>query len=283
MATGRDQGVYRVDVRGNIDCCQAPTRFVFPNGLAFDDRGNLYVTESFSGFRRQLRSRRRLADPRGRRRGGAVGARHTADGVWASCPRAPWAPNGIRGYHGDLYVTNTRQGNGGEGRGDPRRSAGPVELWKRVGEVPESPLAGSRFPIMPDGLALDTHGNVYVTVLTRNAIVKITNPRRMARSRASPFLDCPGPCRRLRSTLRPVWRSARAGGRAAEPLRHQSRVDGEFRAGAAVARAGAGQGGCRRTGRPLHSILPPSSPKGASAPFDRERAWSRRDATAIEA
>jgi len=37
-------------------------------------------------------------------------------------------------------------------------SAGEVEVWKQLEEVPESPLAGSPLPIVPDGLALDVHG-----------------------------------------------------------------------------------------------------------------------------
>jgi sugar lactone lactonase YvrE len=49
MATGPDQGVYRVDRTGNAELLPGTWQIVFPNGLAFDSCGNLYVTESYSG------------------------------------------------------------------------------------------------------------------------------------------------------------------------------------------------------------------------------------------
>ncbi|NIO08485.1 MAG: hypothetical protein GTO40_10965, partial [Deltaproteobacteria bacterium] len=40
--------------------------------------------------------------------------------------------------------------------------------------MPESPLYNSSsFPVMLDGLALDVRGNVYIAVVSRNAIVRI--------------------------------------------------------------------------------------------------------------
>jgi hypothetical protein len=55
----------------------------------------------------------------------------------------------------------------------PDGSVGVPEVWTTLQEVPESPLAGTKFLPMGDGLALDVHGNLYVAVLTRSAIVRI--------------------------------------------------------------------------------------------------------------
>ena len=44
---------------------------------------------------------------------------------------------------------------------------------------------------MPDGLALDVHGNLYMTILTRNAIVRLMADTREQQSIA--VLGSPGP------------------------------------------------------------------------------------------
>jgi sugar lactone lactonase YvrE len=81
--------------------------------------------------------------------------------------------NGIGYYHGDLYVTNTDKGLIVRIPVETDGNAGVPEVWKQLEEVPESPLKGSPFPILPDGLVLDVRGNVYVTILTRNAVVAV--------------------------------------------------------------------------------------------------------------
>jgi sugar lactone lactonase YvrE len=171
---GTDNGVYRVDRDGHIELLPGSKAIVFPNGFAFDDRGNLYVTESFS-----------LAATGGYGQGGIwrIPPRGAAE-LWLrdplltglgllGAPPAPVGANGVAFNRGALYVTNTDkhlvlripiEKNGG---------AGPIEIWKVLGDVPESPLAGSKFPIMPDGLALDVHGNLYMTILTRNAVIRL--------------------------------------------------------------------------------------------------------------
>ena len=170
---GTDHGVYKVDRKGNAELLPGSEKIVFPNGFAFDARGNLYVTESFSLV------------PGGYGEGGVWRiSRDGATELWAQDPlltgvavpgssQPPVGANGIAYYHGDLFVTNTDKGTvvripvTGDG------SAGAPKEWKQIEEVPESPLAGSAFPIKPDGLALDVHGNLYTTVLTRNAVVRL--------------------------------------------------------------------------------------------------------------
>ena len=46
---GSDKGVYRVDRKGQIELLPGSDQIVFANALAFDDRGTLYITESYSG------------------------------------------------------------------------------------------------------------------------------------------------------------------------------------------------------------------------------------------
>ncbi len=188
MATGPGQGVYRADRYGNFELLPGTEEIVLPNGLAFDNRGNLYVTESYSGS------------------AGAYGPggiwRIPAKGepeVWLRDPLLtgvgilgfPVGANGIAYYHGDLFVTNTDKGLIVRVPVSEDGSAGQPAVWKSLGEVPESPLAGSRLPVLPDGLALDVQGNLYLTILTRNAVVRVRAEDRVQESIA--VLGSPGP------------------------------------------------------------------------------------------
>jgi len=162
---------------------------ILPNGLAFDDRGTLYVTESFS------------MSAAGYGQGGIwrIPPRGAAE-IWVRDPlltgiglfgNPPMGANGIAYYHGDLFVTNTDKKLVLRIPVEKDGSAGEVEVWKQLEEVPESPLAGTPFPIMPDGLALDVHGNLYLTILTRNAVVRLMADTREQQSIA--VLGSPGP------------------------------------------------------------------------------------------
>jgi len=72
-------------------------------------------------------------------------------------------------------VTNTEKGTVLRMPVWPDGSVGELEEWTTLKEVKESPLAESElFPVvMGDGIAFDVHGNLYVAVLTRSAIVRI--------------------------------------------------------------------------------------------------------------
>jgi sugar lactone lactonase YvrE len=172
LAAGSDRGVYRMDREGPVELLPGSNQIFFANGLAFDDEGTLYVTESVSigatGF-------------------GQGGIWRIPPGGWAElCVRdvlltgtgalkqpVPIGANGIAYYHGNLYVTNTEKGTVLRIPVWPDGSIGTPEVWTTLQEVPESPLAGAPLPVSGDGVALDVYGNLYVAVLTRSAVVRI--------------------------------------------------------------------------------------------------------------
>jgi len=174
MAAGADKGVWRVDREGQKELLPNSNQIFFANGLAFDDRGTLYVTESVSvvslpprgpggiwriprGGQAELWMRDELL-----RGTGALG-----QPVWIGA-------NGIAYYHGNLYVTNTEKGTVIRIPVQKDGSAGEPEWWY-LQPVPESlPILSTLYPVVGgDGIALDVHGNLYVAVLTRSAVVRI--------------------------------------------------------------------------------------------------------------
>jgi len=172
LAAGLDRGVWRMDRDGQIELVPSSDEIFFANGLAFDDVGTLYVTESVS------------RGPTGLGQGGLW--RIPRGGVAELCLRdplltgngrlgqpVPIGANGIAYYHGSLYITNTEEGTVLRIPLWPDGSVGTPELWTTLAEVPESPLAGAPLPVAGDGIALDVHGNLYVAVLTRSAVVRI--------------------------------------------------------------------------------------------------------------
>lgn len=170
MASGPDQGVYRIGRDGTISLLPGSEAIVFANALAFDPRGNLYVTESYSG------------GPGAYGLGGVW--RITPGGeaeVWLRSPMLtgigylgfPVGANGIAYYHRDLYVANTDKAMVVRVPILHDGTAGAPTVWKQLGPVAGQPPVASPFPVMPDGLALDVHGNVYLAVVSRNAVVRV--------------------------------------------------------------------------------------------------------------
>jgi len=174
LAAGLDRGVYRMDRKGNIELLTGTDQIFFANGLAFDDEGTLYITESVS----------LMGPPPPFGQGGIwrIPRGGTAElclrdelltGTGALGQPVPIGANGIVYYHGNLYVTNTEKGTVLRIPVWPDGSLGLPELWATLLEVPESPLYEALIPVCGDGITLDVHGNLYVAVLTRSAVVRI--------------------------------------------------------------------------------------------------------------
>jgi len=171
-----NQGVYRISTDGSVNLLPGTEQIVFPNGLTFDQQGSLYVTETFSA-------------------GSSIDS-FGEGGIWRICKGQtaqlwlrdelltglppslfpfPVGANGIGFYNGDIYVINTDKALIVRVSVQPDGSPGQPKIWKQVEDVPESPLYNSpSFPVLLDGLAIDANGNVYVAVISRNAIVRIS-------------------------------------------------------------------------------------------------------------
>jgi len=168
-------GVYRIDPNGDVVLLPGTGQIVFPNGLAFDHRGTLYVTESYS-----IESSSGDFGPGGiwRIPKGGTAELWLRDKLLTGLPPSlfpfPVGANGIGFYHGDLYMINTDKALVVRVRVRPDGSPGQPEVWKEVEDVPESVFYNSTdFPVMLDGLAFDVHGNIYITVISRMAVVRI--------------------------------------------------------------------------------------------------------------
>lgn len=146
-------GVYRIGQAG-LERLPGTQAIVLPNGLTFDRRGNLFVTDSVSG-----------AIWRVPRNGTAqVWLRHPLlAGDNSAPPPVPLGANGIAFRHGTLFVTNTEKGSVIRVPVEPDASPGTPSV-----------LAQGPALVGADGLALDTRGSLYVAVNGQSTVVRIS-------------------------------------------------------------------------------------------------------------
>lgn len=171
-------GVYKFDRKtGDETLIPGTEQMSFPNALAFDKVGNLYVTDSNStGVSNPV--------PQGHVPLGAIW-RIDRNGVatkWLESPllggtgdaelATPVGANGIVYRKGVLTVANA-EGTSlftvpilGDG------SAGDVARLPTVG-WPILPSPFGVIPAVPDGLALDVHGGIYVASVAHNAVFRV--------------------------------------------------------------------------------------------------------------
>jgi sugar lactone lactonase YvrE len=144
-------GVWRVYHDGFAELAAAiPPDGSTLNGLTFDDRGNLFVTDSTLGAIWRVS------------RCGTVQMWLQSDLlIWRDDPTGPFGANGIAHSHGTLYVAVTDAGAGL--MPDLRGLNYPVvKIPIRRDGGPGTPQVFLTDVLVPDGLTVDDRGNLYV-------------------------------------------------------------------------------------------------------------------------
>jgi sugar lactone lactonase YvrE len=148
-------GVYRISPDGTYDRLPGSEAITFPNSLAFDERGNVYVTDTILGAVWRIPP------------GGSAELWLQGDLlVGLNLPDLPFpfplGSNGIAYRDGNIYVANTEKAH---------IVRIPVLTDGSAGD-PEVVAAGDElFPL--DGIALDAHGNIYALVIAQSKLVRI--------------------------------------------------------------------------------------------------------------
>jgi len=146
------QGVYRVAPTGDTIRVPGSGGIAFANGLAFDDRGNLFVSDSTGAIWRIPpggEAEPWVQDP-------------LLEGTGELGAGFPVGANGIVYEHNSVIVANTEHGTLVRIPVLPDRSAGEPQVIEQ-----DPALFGA------DGLALDAHGTVYVAVIAQSTIVRV--------------------------------------------------------------------------------------------------------------
>jgi sugar lactone lactonase YvrE len=162
-------GVWRIDRGGAATHVAGTEAMAFPNDLAFDQRGHLYITDSAMGAVWRL-------------------ARDGSFSLWAHDPLLEGTGEfglGIPiGANGVAFMAGRSGGH--SGRGGPAALAGRLLVSNtergqlvEIGVLPDGSAGASRLVasgevlIGLDGLAADPHGRIYGAVNVGNAVVVI--------------------------------------------------------------------------------------------------------------
>jgi sugar lactone lactonase YvrE len=174
-------GVYKFDRKTGDESLIAGTdQMSFPNAIAFDKVGNMYITDSNSTgiLSSELPGDVRGAIWRVDRTGNAV--------KWFESPqlggngigpgRTPVGANGIAYRKGVLTVANNEGLSLWTVPIERDGSAGDIALLAGLGVTPDWPFLDGPFgplPALPDGIALDVHGGIYVASVAQNAVFRV--------------------------------------------------------------------------------------------------------------
>lgn len=157
-------GVWKFDRKtGDETLIPGTDQMTFPNSLAFDKKGNLFVTDSFSG-----------TDSDGNHLGAIyrIGRDGTVEkwiestdlGGTGALGLGVVGANGISYRQGTIYVANSEKFS---------VMAIPVQRDGSAGDI--ATLAQGPELFIPDGIAVDVHGGIYVAVIGLSAIKRV-NP-----------------------------------------------------------------------------------------------------------
>lgn len=146
-------GVYLVTRDGDVGRLPGTEAIGFPNALAFDKRGNLYVTDSSLGAIWRISRSGSLE----------LWLQHVLlEGLGEIPGYPPIGANGIAYRHRNLYVANTEKG-----------LMLRIPIWKGGGAgYPEIIAEGPELYGL-DGIALDVHGNIYAALVLQSKLVRI--------------------------------------------------------------------------------------------------------------
>ena len=148
-------GIYKIARDGTFERLPGSEVIAFPNGIAFDKRGNIYVTDTAVGLVWR------------------IPARGGPPEIWFQSPLLqgdgsfgfpfPIGANGIAFRHNSLVVANS------EGARLVRISIEPDGTAGAATVLAEDPaLSGA------DGIAFDIHGNVWVAAIVQSTIVRVS-------------------------------------------------------------------------------------------------------------
>jgi len=173
---GEGHGVSRVDRDGQATHVPGTEQIAGDNALAFDDRGNLYITESFS-FDPPLKPYP-CGGSFGRGgiwrvpRGGSAELWIRDDLLSGLCEtlQFPFGANGIAFYHGALYVVNSELGIVVR---VPVLADGAPGAPEIAAVIPTDPFPGP-LPRGADGIALDVDGNFYLPLPFQSTVIRIS-------------------------------------------------------------------------------------------------------------
>jgi sugar lactone lactonase YvrE/pimeloyl-ACP methyl ester carboxylesterase len=151
------QGVYRLSANGDTERLPGTEAIVLANGLAFDNDGNLYVSDSVLGIIWRIPP-------------GGSAEPWLQHELLAGCPPDnPFGANGVALGEGKLYAANTAKGllvrvpilSDGSA-GEPENVAGVDECDEGFDDLDAM-----------DGIALDVDGNIYAPLVMQNKLVRI--------------------------------------------------------------------------------------------------------------